>query len=139
MEQAQLDWLEAEVTRYNVQTQPQVLVVLAHHPLQDTTTKSTKAMMNIHNSNEVWTRLAELKRGRGFYFNGHNHVNSIALRDNWTFVEAGAIYSCADYQVCDIFLKDDTALEVKILTQAIANGSESSFELANRLGRLLHD
>jgi len=134
---AQLDWLRSEVSDFNQRSQPQILIVLAHHPLQNTTTKSAKEMMNISNSDEVWEVLASLKRGRGLYFNGHNHVNSLAVRDHWYFVQAGAPYRCGDYRVCDIRPNDTGGLKIEIFTHDIANGSESTFALANQLGDAL--
>ena len=137
LDSAQLEWLRAEVSDFNQRSQLQLLVVLAHHPIQNTTTKSDKEMMNISNSVEVWEVLAGLKRGRGLYFNGHNHVNSLAVRDQWHFVQAGAPYRCGDYRVCDISPTAAGGLKIEVSTCDIGNGSESTFALANQLGDAL--
>lgn len=134
----QLNWLQNEISCFNQHSDRRLLVVLAHHPLRDTTFRSEKFMMNIHNSEEVWSRLAELKQGPGLYFNGHNHTVSLALRDNWYFVQAGAPYRCADYRVCEVETgAAGGKLSVRISTRNINNGAESSVALANQLGDAL--
>jgi hypothetical protein len=134
VEAVQLAWLEAEIADFNAASQPALLVVLAHHPLANTTFKSEKEKMNIHNSAEVWATLAKLKRGQGFFFNGHNHTVSLARREQWHFVQAGAPYRCVDYRLAEITPLTSTRLKVEISTKDINNGLLSTQTLAGQLG-----
>lgn len=130
----QLHWLGQEIEAYNRADWPKVLVVLAHHPLKDTTTRSEEDMMNILESQEMWKQLEKLHRGRSLYFNGHNHSNSITTRNKWAFVQAGAIYRTSDYRVCDINSREKSMLQVSVWTKDINDGAESTAALANQLG-----
>lgn len=130
----QLRWLGEEIEDYNKGDWPKVLVVLAHHPLKDTTSRSDREMMNIAESHELWKQLEKLQRGRGLFFNGHNHVDSIATKEKWAFVQAGAIYRTQDYRVCDIEQREKDVMHVSVWTKEINDGAESTIELANRLG-----
>ena len=43
-----------------------------------------------------------MHKGRGVFFCGHNHLNSISKRENWLFVQTGAILDINAFRVVDI-------------------------------------
>jgi 3',5'-cyclic-AMP phosphodiesterase len=94
----QLHWLKEEVAKSGEKP----LFVLGHHPLRGLTKFASFPGMNIHNSKEVWEILAQKKKGQGFYFCGHNHANSEALRDNWLAVQTAAPLNSLDFRVVDV-------------------------------------
>lgn len=81
----QLTWLEQKV----VQSGSKPLFICCHHPLYDTTTGSTAEMMYTQPATKIWSIL-EKKVGKGFFFNGHNHSNSIVARGQWHFIQTAA-------------------------------------------------
>jgi 3',5'-cyclic-AMP phosphodiesterase len=85
IEEEQLQWLEDVVKESG--TKP--LLVFAHHPVYNTTTKSNQDKASIHPSIDMWKILSQ-KEGVGIYFNGHTHIDSIVTQDNWTFVQLSA-------------------------------------------------
>lgn len=90
---AQLEWLAQEVETFKRSDNgDQYLVVMGHHPVYGTTTRSTENWLNIVNSDEVRDVLGQVRPGQALYICGHNHVNSIAGPDDggWTYVQCGA-------------------------------------------------
>ncbi|WP_135556664.1 metallophosphoesterase family protein [Paenibacillus cymbidii] len=65
------------------------LLVFGHHPLVDTTTHSEQPMFGFHRDADPWPILCG-KRGKGFYFCGHNHAHSIVKREQWHFIQTAA-------------------------------------------------
>ncbi|MGX4585333.1 metallophosphoesterase family protein [Paenibacillus chitinolyticus] len=82
----QLDWLREQVSKYG--TKP--LFVFAHHPISGTTARSEEPMMSLDPKIDLMSVL-KLHRGPGFYFNGHNHVQSIVRHGSWHFIQASAV------------------------------------------------
>ena len=86
LDQAQQIWL-SEVIK---ETEDRPLIVFGHHPIYGTTKNSTKDKRCIHPDIPIWEILST-KQGVGLYVNGHNHFNSIAGRENWTFLQLAAV------------------------------------------------
>ncbi|WP_142830870.1 metallophosphoesterase family protein [Planococcus soli] len=86
MNPLQQDWLAAVVK----ETESRPLILFGHHPIHGTTKNSTKDKRCIHPDIPVWEILSQ-KKGVGLYVNGHNHFNSIAARENWTFLQLAAV------------------------------------------------
>ncbi len=82
----QQNWLSAVVK----EAENRPLIVFGHHPIHGTTKNSTKDKRCIHPDIPMWDILSE-KQGAGLYVNGHNHFNSIAARENWTFLQLAAV------------------------------------------------
>ncbi|MDF2935976.1 MAG: metallophosphoesterase [Paenibacillaceae bacterium] len=77
------------------------LLVFAHHPVYDTTARSTTEKASVHKDIPLWTVL-QRKKGAGVYFNGHTHVDSIARKENWTFVQVSACLDQHAFRVVEI-------------------------------------
>ncbi len=97
IDEEQLHWLEAIVRSSG--TKP--LLVFAHHPVYDTTTRSNEDKGSIHPGIDMW-RILSQKQGTGIYFNGHTHVDSIVTQNNWTFVQVSACLDQHAVRIVDI-------------------------------------
>lgn len=86
LDSPQQDWLSTVVK----ETENRPLILFGHHPIHGTTKNSTKDKRCIHPDIPVWEILSQ-KIGVGLYVNGHNHFNSIAARQNWTFLQLAAV------------------------------------------------
>ncbi|SFI70080.1 Calcineurin-like phosphoesterase [Paenibacillus sp. UNC496MF] len=97
LDEEQLLWLGAKVAESG--TKP--LLVFAHHPVFGTTARSELDKASIHPDIDMW-RILSQKQGVGVYFNGHTHVDSIAARDNWTFVQLSAGLDLPGYRIVEL-------------------------------------
>ncbi len=97
----QLMWLDETIEQFNQTSQPTNLIVLGHHPLYNTTDRSTEDKLYIANSTAVEQTFARLTRRPGIYICGHNHSNSLAGPDThgWYYVQAGAPLVCQSYRL----------------------------------------
>lgn len=86
IDSVQLDWLERVIEKSG----DLPLIVFAHHPVYNTTTNSEKDKLCIPSSIPIWELLSK-KQGMGLYVNGHNHFNSIAIREQWNFLQLAAV------------------------------------------------
>ncbi|WP_127583292.1 metallophosphoesterase family protein [Paenibacillus koleovorans] len=77
------------------------LLVFGHHPLVDTTTNSEQPMFGFHREADPWPILRG-KRGRGFYFCGHNHAHSIVKREQWHFIQTAACLDTAAVRTVEL-------------------------------------
>ncbi|HUC93080.1 MAG TPA: metallophosphoesterase [Paenibacillus sp.] len=93
----QLQWFEEMVIASG--TKP--LLVFAHHPVYKTTARSETDKGSIHPSIGMW-RILSRKEGKGIYFNGHTHVDSIVEQNNWVFVQLSACLDQHGFRVVDI-------------------------------------
>ncbi|MFD1031330.1 metallophosphoesterase family protein [Metaplanococcus flavidus] len=66
------------------------LITFGHHPVYGTTKNSSKEKRSISPDIPVWDLLNK-KQNAGLYVNGHNHFNSIAAREQWTFLQIAAV------------------------------------------------
>ncbi|MBS5949901.1 MAG: metallophosphoesterase [Clostridium sp.] len=97
IDEDQLKWLENEI----ISSKEETILIFSHHPAYNTTALSTKENLYIKEIDEL-NRILELHKGRGVFFCGHNHLNSISKRENWLFVQTGAILDINAFRVVDI-------------------------------------
>lgn len=97
LDDEQLEWLEGMVEASG--TKP--LLVFGHHPVHNTTARSEKEKGSIHPSIDMW-RILNRKKGIGFYFNGHTHVDSIVAQNNWTFVQLSACLDQHGFRIVEL-------------------------------------
>lgn len=77
------------------------LLVFGHHPVYGTTKNSSKEKRSISPDIPMWDLLNN-KQNAGLYVNGHNHFNSIAAREQWTFLQIAAVLDEQAVRVIDI-------------------------------------
>lgn len=123
MDATQQYWLEAVVE----ETQHRPLVVFGHHPVFSTTLHSDREMRCIHPEVPIWDILNK-KRGAGLYINGHNHANSLAVRNDWTFLQLAAVLdeqAVRMIEITDSFIAIDSVVigdaELKTHAEEIGN------------------
>lgn len=97
IDQEQLQWLENEI----ISAKGETVLIFSHHPVYDTTALSREENLYINPIDEL-NRILSLHKGRGVFFCGHNHVNSICKRDNWYFVQTAAMLDINAFRVVDI-------------------------------------
>jgi 3',5'-cyclic-AMP phosphodiesterase len=97
VDEAQLAWLESVVRASG--TRP--LLVFAHHPVYNTTARSTEPKGSIVPEIDIRAILG-MKRGVGVYFNGHTHAESIVREDNWTFVQLAACLDVPSFRLVTV-------------------------------------
>lgn len=97
LDSLQQDWLRAVVKK----SESRPLIVFGHHPIHGTTKNSSKDKRCIHPDVPVWEILSQ-KQGVGLYVNGHNHFNSIAARENWTFLQLAAVLDEQAVRLIDV-------------------------------------
>ncbi|OXM82579.1 metallophosphoesterase family protein [Paenibacillus rigui] len=85
MDAKQLEWLQAQLEKSG--NKP--VLVFAHHPIYGTTARSTEEKMSIDPQMDMLDVLNR-KKGHGFYFCGHNHMNSIVKKDGWHYIQTAA-------------------------------------------------
>lgn len=89
------------------------VLVFAHHPVYDTTARSTWEKAAVHPDIPLWTVL-QRKKGTGVYFNGHTHVDSVARKGNWTFVQISACLDQHAFRVVDIHPLEITVMATDV-------------------------
>jgi 3',5'-cyclic AMP phosphodiesterase CpdA len=97
LDEEQLSWLEGQLTDSH---QKQVLL-FGHHPVFDTTARSTLDKLYIRPQDEIRDVLNSRPKG-GIYFCGHNHMNSIVKQGNWHYVQTAACLDVPAYRVIDV-------------------------------------
>lgn len=125
----QLSWL----TNQALESGDKPLFVFGHHPLAWATRWANFPMLCIDNSKEVWQALAAKRKGRSFYFCGHNHANSITRRGNWHFIQTAAPLRTADFRLVEI-----TPSKVSLQTVPILGGAETAL-LGHKLAEAMGD
>ncbi|CAG7626211.1 metallophosphoesterase family protein [Paenibacillus allorhizosphaerae] len=118
----QMAWLENVLQ----QSADKPVFMFGHHPLPDTTALSDRNMLRIHPEFDVWSAMQK-KSGRGYYFCGHNHVNSIVNRDQWHFVQTAACLDIPAFRMIEyvngklfvtmIHIEDKQLLELAALVR----------------------
>jgi Icc protein len=85
MDAEQLQWLQDQLEKSG--NKP--VFIFAHHPVYGTTARSSMEKMSIDPRIDMLAVLNK-KKGPGFYFCGHNHVNSIVQQDGWHYIQTAA-------------------------------------------------
>ncbi|MEI6046546.1 MAG: metallophosphoesterase [Chloroflexota bacterium] len=126
----QVEWLRAEIARFNTIATHQYLIVLGHHPIFGTTERSTEEMLSIFNSAEVYESFATLSGTLGIYFCGHNHAHSIIGPDalGWYFVQTAAPLDCRSFRLVTV---TENRVEIETLDFDLSDPTlRQAFELA---------
>jgi predicted phosphodiesterase len=119
----QLHWFEEVVKASG--TKP--LLVFAHHPVYQTTTRSERDKGSIHPSIEMWPILNR-KNGTGIYFNGHTHVDSIVEQNNWTFVQLSASLDQHGFRIVEIDEEEIRISAVDILEAGVLDHAPTLYQ-----------
>ena len=77
------------------------VILFGHHPIYDTTFRSNYNKLSIDPEMDVYSVLKN-KKGNAIYVCGHNHYDSIVQKDNWTFVQIGAVLDNPSVRIFDI-------------------------------------
>lgn len=100
VDEEQIEWLKS-FRRLPRKT----TLVFGHHPFPRTTSSSDEPMMNIANA-EAFKEALSLISGTVMYFNGHNHVHSIAeqaeVDENWSFVQSACPVSAFSFRTVKV-------------------------------------
>ncbi|MFB4159992.1 metallophosphoesterase [Geomicrobium sp. JSM 1781026] len=83
----QFYWLKQEIDSH--QNEP--LIIFSHHPLYNTTTRSSEFNGSIIKEDPIHELLQNHKPG-GYFFCGHCHTHSICREDNWCYIQTAAVY-----------------------------------------------
>lgn len=110
----QLQWLEDIVKTCRTKT----LLVFAHHPVFNTTSRSELDKGSIHPSIDMW-RILSQKKGKAVYFNGHTHVDSIVEQSGWTFVQLSACLDQHGFRVVEIDEEEIRISAIDIADEAV--------------------
>ncbi|WP_379969564.1 metallophosphoesterase family protein [Ectobacillus sp. sgz5001026] len=91
----QLEWLQSQLETSG----DKPVFVFAHHPIYGTTARSTIDKLSIH---PKFGNILDKKKGSGFYFCGHNHVNSIVWQDGWHYIQTAACLDIPAFRVVEL-------------------------------------
>lgn len=97
IDKEQLNWLEEEIKAAD----GKLVMIFSHHPVYNTTALSTEKNLYIRQIDEV-NRILSTHKGKGIFFCGHNHKNSIVEKDNWIYVQTGAVLDLNAFRVVEI-------------------------------------
>ncbi|MEO2202866.1 metallophosphoesterase [Paenibacillus pabuli] len=97
LDEEQLAWLKSELADSH---EKQVLL-FGHHPVFDTTARSTLDKLYIRPQDELKSILNSRPEG-GIYFCGHNHMNSIVKQGEWHYVQTAACLDVPAYRVIEV-------------------------------------
>ncbi len=109
LEDRKLDWFAEQLAR----SDGKPVFVFAHHPLPGTTALTEQEMMRIEQANALG-RILESVQAPCIWFNGHNHIQSIIRRGNWTFVQTASAVCLPCWR--DVEIADDA---VRITTRRL--------------------
>ncbi|TDG00127.1 metallophosphoesterase family protein [Paenibacillus piri] len=116
----QTEWLRVQLE----QAGEKPVLIFAHHPVYDTTALSIYDMLSIHPEHPI-KGLLQQKKGPGFYFCGHNHVNSIIRQQNWHFIQTAACLDVPAIRTVELkdgqFRTELVMIDQPDLTDRIAN------------------
>ncbi|WP_411502273.1 metallophosphoesterase family protein [Brevibacillus centrosporus] len=97
MDEEQLQWLQSQLETSG----DKPVFIFAHHPVYATTARSTNEKGSIHPDINI-KEVLKKKEGYGFYFCGHNHVNSIVQQDGWHYIQTAACLDLPAFRVVDL-------------------------------------
>jgi Icc protein len=97
MDAQQLEWLQAQLEKSGEKP----TLVFAHHPVYGTTARSTMENLFIQPDVEMKAVL-NTKKGSGFFFCGHNHVNSIVQQDGWHYIQTAACLDIPAFRIVEL-------------------------------------
>lgn len=104
VDDVQLSWLESMLSA----NQDKTVLVFSHHPVYGTTDTSTEEKASIEADNRI-KEILENHKGKGYFFNGHTHVESIVEIGNWHYVQVGSVMDQSLIRNIEI---DDNGIEI---------------------------
>jgi 3',5'-cyclic AMP phosphodiesterase CpdA len=111
----QLAWLHQQIAEANANPLIQYVKVLGHHPIYNTTRRSTETMLYIANSDAVKEAFANLDKSKqGFYYCGHNHCHSLYGPDDngWHHIQTADPLDCESYR---LIIVEDSRIDVSVI------------------------
>jgi 3',5'-cyclic AMP phosphodiesterase CpdA len=96
--ESQGHWLEKQIDDFNQNSRLKKLLIFAHHPLKNTTSRTEELKLHIENSDFVVPILHTLKRTPGYYFCGHNHQHSLLTTEQWWYIQSAAPWDCLSFR-----------------------------------------
>lgn len=130
LDEAQLQWLTRFLMRPEEEARSEEgdrpLLLFAHHPLYDTTTRSTEEYMWLAPEIDLRGTLQRYA-GTGFYFNGHNHANSIVRENRWHYVQTADVLDYPAFRLIE-------ATREKVDIRLMRIEEEELWKLARRIG-----
>lgn len=103
------EWFAEQLSR----SEGKPVFVFAHHPLPGTTALTEREMMRIEQADALGGILESVE-APCIWFNGHNHIQSIVRRRNWTFVQTASAVCLPCWR--DVEIADDA---VRIATRRL--------------------
>jgi Icc protein len=97
MDAEQLVWLQTQLEK----TGDKPVFVFSHHPVYGTTANSTMEKLSIDPQIDMKAVLNK-KEGSGFFFCGHNHVNSIVQLDGWHYIQTAACLDIPAFRIVEL-------------------------------------
>lgn len=114
---------------------PKPTLVFGHHPFPRTTSNSHEPMMFVENSDVIQEALAPIAE-TVVYFNGHNHIHSIAASDNalqnWLFVQSACALSAFSFRTVEV-------TETKITVSSVNLPQEEFSDLSDEVRSAMTD
>jgi 3',5'-cyclic-AMP phosphodiesterase len=98
MDKDQLEWLRFQLEKSG----DKPVFVFAHHPVYGTTARSSLEKLSIEPEIGMKDVLKKKKGGPGFFFCGHNHVNSIVQQDGWHYIQTAACLDIPAFRVVEL-------------------------------------
>ena len=92
---------------------PRPVIIFAHHPIYNTTARSTFDKLSIAPDEKIDELLLNAPT-MGVYVCGHNHIHSIAERQQWCFVQIAAAWDVPSYRLLTVHEQTIT-IELKVI------------------------
>lgn len=90
-------WLENQLQRYSEKR----MVVIAHHPVPDTTSNSPKGDRSFEPYQDLRPLLIQRRAG-GLFLNGHTHTHSIFSSEGWHYVQTSAVLCEPSFRLIEV-------------------------------------
>lgn len=121
LDEEQLDWLKDQLA----DSREKQVLLFGHHPVFDTTARSTLDKLYIRPQEELKGILNSRPEG-GIYFCGHNHLNSIVEQGKWHYVQTAACLDVPAYRVIEVH-EGGVAITHRFIQDAGLNEDIQSF------------
>ncbi|MCL6458950.1 MAG: metallophosphoesterase [Gorillibacterium sp.] len=97
IDKEQMIWLEEQLASYP----DKPVLVFGHHPVYDTTSRSSLDMLCVHPEHDLQAVL-DNRKGPAYYFCGHNHQQSIIRIGDWHYVQTAAVLDIPGYRIIEV-------------------------------------
>ena len=123
----QMSWLEEQLA--NQLGKP--VLVFAHHPVYNTTSRSSLDMLCVHPEHGLQAVL-DKRKGPAYYFCGHNHQQSIIRISDWHYIQTAAVLDIPGYRVIEVS-------DGRLTVETVLIQDEETLRLARFIGnRMLY-